>query len=222
MRVHRVDPVQNARNNMVLTQLKAKGIIDKLILNTLNGIPREHFVPVSVLSMAYGDGPVYCDISGRYLFAPQILGIFLQQLNLAPNDKVLVVGGNYGYTATALFEMRCRAYVIESHPILVAKCREKLKKYNAVIESGPLLLGLSEHAPYQAIIIELGLKSVPTAIIDQLQEGGRMAICITTDETDSAKACIFEKKDNILHKVFTTEANMPPCTELIESNNFTF
>ena len=109
-----------------------------------------------------------------------------------------------------------------SHPILVAKCREKLKKYNAVIQSGPLKLGLSEHGPYKAIIIELGLNSIPESIIDQLQECGRVAICINTGGTDSAKACVFEKKANMLQKVFTIEANMPPCTEFIEPEDFTF
>jgi protein-L-isoaspartate(D-aspartate) O-methyltransferase len=222
MRVHRVDPIQNARSNMVFAQLKTNGVIDKLILGTLERVPREHFVPVAVLSIAYGDSPVYCDIPGRYLFAPQTLGIFLQHLNLQADDKVLVVGGNYGYTATVLFEMGCKAYIIESHPILVAKCREKLKKYNAVIQSGPLKLGLSEHGLYKAIIIELGLNSIPEPIIDQLQECGRVAICINAGETASAKACVFEKKANMLQEVFTIEANMPPCTEFIEPEGFTF
>lgn len=222
MRVHRVDPIQNARRNMVLTQLKANGIIDKIILNAFEKIPREHFIPVTVLSAAYGDGPIYCDISGRYLFAPQVLGLFLQHLNLMPNDKILVIGGNYGYTATVLFEMGCIAYIVESHPILVSKCREKLKKYNATIHSGPLKTGLRENGPYKAIIVEIGLNSIPECIIDQLQDGGKIAICVTTGEEISAKACIFEKKAKKLHKVFTIDANMPTCTEFNELENFTF
>ena len=222
MRVHRVDPIQDARSNMVLAQLKTNGVFDKLILNTLEKISREYFVPVNSLSIAYGDSPVSCDIPGRYLFAPQTLGILLQHLNLLPDDKVLVIGGNYGYTATVLFEMGCKALVIESHPILVAKCRERLKKYNAVIESGPLKLGLSEHGPYKAIIVEIGLNTVPESVIKQLEEKGRVAICLTMGELDSAKACVFEKKANTLHEVFTIEANMPPCTEFIEPENFTF
>ena len=76
MRVHRVDPIQDARSNMVLAQLKTNGVFDKLILNTLEKISREYFVPVNSLSIAYGDSPVSCDIPGRYLFAPQTLGIF--------------------------------------------------------------------------------------------------------------------------------------------------
>ena len=215
MRVHRVDPIQDARSNMVLAQLKTNGVFDKLILNTLEKISREYFVPVNSLSIDYGDSPVSCDIPGRYLFAPQTLGILLQHLNLLPDDKVLVIGGNYGYTATVLYEIGCKAFVIESHPILVAKCREKLKKYNAVIESGPLKLGLSEHGPYKAIIVEIGLNKIPESVIKQLEENGRVAICLTTRELVSAKA-------NTLHEVFTIEANMPPCTEFIEPEDFTF
>ncbi len=222
MRVSRMDPIKDARSNMVFTQLKPNGVIDKQILNTFEKVSREHFVPVTALSLAYGDSPIYCDIPGRYLLAPQTLGIFFQHLNLLPHDKVLVIGGNYGYTATILFELGCVAYVVESHPILVAKCREKLKKYNAVIQSAPLKLGLAEHGPYKAIIVELGLASIPESVIDQLEENGRIAICLTAGETNAAKACVFEKKVNKLHEVFTIEANMPSCTEFIEPENFTF
>ena len=222
MRVHRTDPIQNARQNMVLAQLKANGVVDPVILNVFETVSREYFIPVTSLSIAYSDSPIYCDISGRYLFAPQILGLFLQHLNLAPNDKILVIGGNYGYTATILFEMKCKAYIVESHPVLVAKCREKLKKYNAVVHSGPLQDGLNKNGPYKAAIIEIGLSTIPECIIDQLQEGGRVSICLTSDKIDSAKACVFEKKSGNLIEVFTIDTNMPRCTEFSEPTRFKF
>lgn len=222
MRVRRIDSVKNARSNMVFAQLKTNGVISKPILNAFENIPREYFVPIVSLPIAYGDSPIYCDVPGRYLFAPQTLGIFLQYLGLSPNDKVLVVGGNYGYTATVLFELKCIAYIVESHPIFVAKCREKLKKYNAVIQNAPLELGLEEYGPYKAIIIELGLSSIPDFVIHQLEENGKLAVCITAAENSLTKACIFEKKDNKLQEVFTIKANMPLCTEFAEPENFTF
>lgn len=222
MRVRRVDPIKNARSNMVCAQLKTNGVINKSILNIFENTAREYFVPVVSLPMAYGDSPIYCDVPGRYLFASQTLGIFLQHLNLSPDDKILVVGGNYGYTATVLFELKCSAYIVESHPILVAKCRERLKKYSAVIQNTPLALGLEEYGPYRAIIIELGLSSIPDFVIHQLEENGKLAICITTAENGLTKACIFEKKNNKLHEVFTTGANMPLCTEFTAPENFTF
>ena len=222
MRVRRIDPIKNARSNMVSAQLKTNGVINKSILSVFENVSREYFVPVISLPMAYGDGPIYCDIPGRSLFAPQTIGIFLQHLNLSPKDKVLVVGGNYGYTATVLFELGCAVYIAESHPILVAKCREKLKKYSAVIQNTPLELGLEEHGPYKAIIVELGLSSIPDFIIHQLEENGKAAVCITAAKKDITKACVFEKKDNELHEIFTIEANMPLCSEFIEPESFTF
>ena len=222
MRVHRLDPVQNARSNMVLSQLKPNGVVDRLILKVIDSVPRENFIPMASLAVAYGDGPIFCDIPGRYIFAPQTLGLFLQSLNLSPDDKVLVVGGNYGYTATVLFELKCMVCVVESQPILVAKCREKLKKHNAVIENAPLNLGLPEHGPYQAIIIEVGLKSLPAAIIDQLEDGGRIAVCITNDESNVSKACVFEKKLDMLRQIISFEANMPLCYESDEPISFRF
>ncbi len=222
MRVHRADPIKDARANMVFAQLKTNGVTDKTILNVLDKVPREHFVPVTSLPLAYGDAPVFCDIPGRYLFAPQTLGLLLQNLNLLPNDKVLVVGGNYGYTATVLLELGCKAYVVESHPILVSKCRDKLKKYHIEIHSGPLKAGFIQQSPYRSIIVELGLSSVPDSLVEQLGEKGRLAICLTASENDCARACVFEKTHDSLTEVFAVEANMPPCTEFIEPEHFVF
>ena len=82
MRVHRLNPIQNARTNMVLSQLKPNGVIDRTILNVLNNVPRENFIPVNSFSIAYADAPIFYDIPGRYIFAPQTFGLFLQNLNL--------------------------------------------------------------------------------------------------------------------------------------------
>ena len=222
MRVYRLDPVQSARNNMVRSQLKPNGVVNRTILNIFNEISRENFVPVSLYAMAYGDATIFCGVPGRYIFAPQTLGLFLQNLNLVPNDKVLLIGGNYGYTATVLTELECQVFVIESQPTLLSKCREKLKKYNTVIESGPLKSGLAEHGPYQAIIIEVGLKEVPNEIVNQLADGGRVALCIVNDVDQLSRAHVFEKKMESLDQVISFEANMPLCLELDESIKFRF
>jgi len=222
MRVHRTDPIKNARQKMVFTQLKANGVTDKMLLNAFEKTPREYFIPITSLSLAYSDSPIYCDITGRYLFPPHILGIFLQHLSLKRNDKVLVVGGNYGYTATILFEIGCIAYIVEPHPILIAKCREKLKKQNIAIESGPLMAGMKENSPYKAIIIELGLISVPDSVVKQLEEGGKIAACIVDNDQGSTKACVFEKTGGMLHKIFSIETNMPMCPEFSETQAFIF
>ena len=222
MRVHRLDPVQHTRSNMVFAQLKVNGVVDKRVLHAIDYVSRENFVPVSALACAYRDGPVACVVPGRYLFAPQTLGLFLQSLKLVPGAKVLVVGGNYGYTAAVLFELGCMAYVVESEPMLVAKCREKLKKYNPVIESRPLNLGLPEHGPYRAIIIEVGLVALPPTLIDQLEEGGRIAVCIANDNAKLSKGCVFEKKAEKLHELLTFEADMPLYNTVDASPSFGF
>jgi protein-L-isoaspartate(D-aspartate) O-methyltransferase len=222
MRVHRLDPVQNARTNMVLSQLKPNGVVDHAILNVLNNVPRENFIPINSFSIAYADAPIFYDIPGRYIFAPQTLGLFLQNLNLAANDKVLVVGGNYGYTATVLFELGCHVFVAESQPIFLSKCREKLKKHNMVIESRQLNLGLQEHGPYQAIVIEVGLKEIPDAVVNQLANNGRIALCLANDASKLSKGFVFQKNSENLDLVVTFEASMPLCPDIEEFEKFQF
>lgn len=222
MRVHRSDAIKDARTNMVSTQLKTNGVIDRAILNVLGSVPREEFVPVIALPLAYGDGPISCDIAGRHLFAPQTLGLLLQHLKLNETDKVLLVVGNLGYTATVLCELRCKTFVVESNPFLASKCQEKLKKYNVPVNQGPLAEGFSDHAPFNAIIIEAGIQAIPEHFTKQLAENGRIAVCLITDNVDFAKACVFEKKQDILLEVFSIEANMPPCDEFSKPEGFNF
>ena len=222
MHVYRLDPIQNARSNMVYSQLKPNGIVDQTILKLFNNIPRENFIPVEAFPMAYGDSSIFYDIPGRYMFSPQTLALFLQNLSLTPNDSVLVIGGNYGYTATLLFELGCKAHVVEPEPTLASKCREKLKKYNCVIESSSLILGAPEYGPYEAIIIEVGLPEIPETIIDQLSDNGRIGICLVDDPSKLSKACVFQKKSDNLCLISSFEANMPPCPDLNKQDQFVF
>lgn len=222
MRVHHTDPIKNARQKMVDNQLKTSGIIDKNVLSAFERVPREYFIPINALPLAYSDSPIFCDITGRYLFAPHTLGNLLQHLSLKKNDKVLIIGGNYGYTATILFEIGCLVYIVESHPILVAKCREKLKKQHIMIQSNPLKEGMKEQSPYKAIIMELSLKSIPDNIIKQLEEKGKIATCIAANDEEPTRACIFEKTDSQLHEIFSIQANMPACPEFNKTAEFVF
>lgn len=209
MHVYRLDPIQNARTNMVLSQLKPNGVFDRKILELFNNIPRENFIPVSAFSMAYGDAPIYYGIPGRYMFAPQTIALMLQNLELMPNDPVLIIGGNYGYTATMIFEIGCKVYVTEPEPQLASKCREKLKKYNCIIESSQLAVGLPEYCPYKAIIAEIGFHEIPETIINQLSENGKIGVCFVNRESQSSKACVFQKKSNKLSLITSFAANIP-------------
>lgn len=222
MHVYRLDAVQNARSNMVCSQLKPNGIVDQKILKIFNEIPRENFIPVVAFPIAYGDSPISFDIPGRYMFAPQTLALFLQHLILTTDDKVLVIGGNYGYTATILCELGCKTYVVEPEPTLASKCREKLKKYNCMIESVALTTGLPEHGPYKAIIIEIGINEVPKIIVEQLEDDGMICACIVNDQLKISKAYVFQKKSKALHLFASFEADMPLCDGLNELDHFIF
>lgn len=46
---------------------------------------------------------------------------------------------------------------------------------NAAVVSGPLAAGMPKHAPYDAIVIEGGVETVPEQLLAQLRDGGRIA-----------------------------------------------
>ena len=46
------------RDRMVSTQIEARGITDSLVLQAMRDVPRERFVPASLVHLAYDDGPL--------------------------------------------------------------------------------------------------------------------------------------------------------------------
>ena len=56
---------------------------------------------------------------------------------------------------------------------LLALCSDVAE--GVIVEEGAMTEGAAEHGPYDVIIIEGGVETMPAALIDQLKEGGRMA-----------------------------------------------
>jgi protein-L-isoaspartate(D-aspartate) O-methyltransferase len=99
-------------------------------------------------------------------------------LQIQPGDKVLEVGTGSGYQAAILCHLGAKVFSIE--------CKRKLflqaKKILTHLHMKPMLLfgdgsvGLPSQAPFQAIIVTAAAPAVPQALIDQLDEGGRLVI----------------------------------------------
>ena len=45
---------------------------------------------------------------------------------------------------------------------------------NVAVVQGPLAEGAAKHGPYDVILIQGGVESVPDALLDQLKDGGRL------------------------------------------------
>jgi protein-L-isoaspartate(D-aspartate) O-methyltransferase len=166
------------RRQMVETQLRRRGIHDERVLNAMLNVPRHEFVPREFMEQAYQDRAL--PIGARETISqPYMVAAMTAACDPEPGDKVLEIGTGSGYQAAILAYLGARVYSIEKNATLADKARATLARlgYSEVeVICGDGTEGYSAAAPYRAILVTAGSPQIPSALIDQLAEGGRLVI----------------------------------------------
>jgi protein-L-isoaspartate(D-aspartate) O-methyltransferase len=174
------DRYENARQNMVATQLKAvgRGIRDARVLEAMGTVPRHEFVPQSQRKNAYRDSPLPIG-HGQTISQPYIVAFMTEKLALKPSDKVLEIGTGSGYQAAILAKLVQDVYSIEIVAPLAKRAKATLAKLgykNVHVRAGDGYKGWPTHAPFDAVIVTCAPDHIPEPLVEQLREGGTMMI----------------------------------------------
>ncbi len=164
-----------ARLNMVEGQLRTNKVTDAAVLDAFLTVPRERFVPASLRGIAYVDNDVPLG-QGRSLMEPMVLARLLQLASVGPSDKVLEIGCATGYATALLARLAASVTALESEPAMAARARTLLRELgsSAKIVDGALAEGWRNDAPYDVILLNGTVGTIPRAVSDQLVEGGRL------------------------------------------------
>ena len=163
---------------MVEQQLRRRGITDERVLDAMARVPRELFVPESVLPHAYDDGALPIG-HGQTISQPLVVATICTLLALEGDERVLDVGTGSGYQAAVLAELAAEVVTIERIPELAEVAREALAEagYADVdVRIGDGSLGVPGRAPFSGIAVAAAAPTVPTALYAQLGEGGRIVV----------------------------------------------
>jgi protein-L-isoaspartate(D-aspartate) O-methyltransferase len=101
----------------------------------------------------------------------------VEALELSGQERVLEIGTGLGYQAAILGTLAREVYSIERLGDLAARARDNLRAAgfdNVVVIVGDGTLGLPGHAPYDAIVVAAAAPAVPSALVEQLIDGGRL------------------------------------------------
>jgi len=173
------DTLEQERTRMVNDQIKARGIKDERVLRAMQTVPRHEFVPLSRRAYAYDDSPQPIGY-GQTISQPYIVALMSELLKIDETSKVLEVGTGSGYQAAILAELVKEVYTIEIIEPLARSAGVVLKKLGydkkATVKFGDGYFGWPEHAPFDAIIVTAAADHVPPPLIQQLKNGGRMAV----------------------------------------------
>ena len=163
---------------MVDAQLRARGVSDPRVLDAMLRVPRHRFVPEAYRSQAYEDHPLPIG-DGQTISQPYIVARMLESLNLTTADKVLEVGTGSGYVTALLAELAAQVFSIERHPALANCARNVLAALgyaNVRVFTGDGTLGLPAEASFDAILVSAAASDLPSALLAQLRDRGRMVI----------------------------------------------
>ena len=192
-----------ARANMVESQVRPNGITDPRILEAMISIAREDFVPHDRRSVAYMDGDILITEekhggAPRYLMEPMIFARLVQLAEIGDDDKVLHIGCGRGYGTAVLSRIAKSVTAIDEDARLAALAGSKLKELgvaNATVEMRQHAGGDAAHGPYDVILIEGRVPVVPSALFDQLKEGGRLVAVVGNDVL--SRAMFFRRDGSI-------------------------
>jgi len=166
------------RERMVKQQIEARGVHDPRVLAAMRSVPREQFVPESVRSQAYADGPLPIG-DGQTISQPYIVALMTELLEVGPGDKVLEIGTGSGYQGAVLGAMGVNVFTIEIRPTLCREAAARLARlgYTSVhVRCGDGYGGWPEEAPFDGIIVTAAPERVPDPLLRQLKVGGHMVI----------------------------------------------
>ena len=168
---------QRGLRNKLVKKLREKGIFDERVLDAVGKVPRHAFFDDALLNHAYED-KAFPIGEGQTISQPYTVAFQTEKLKIQPGDKVLEIGTGSGYQAAILVEMGAKVYTIEYNRKLFERTRDflPLLGYKPYFFFGDGSKGIPAKAPYNKIIVTAGAPVVPTALTDQLAEGGILLI----------------------------------------------
>lgn len=213
-----------ARKAMIDSQIRPNKVIDEAVIAAFATVPREEFVPKSLQDVAYVDEDITLP-GGRYMVEAMIMGRMIQSLELKPTDNVLLIGAATGYSAAILSHLCASVIAIDNRTAAVEKAQDNLNKLeigNVAVLKNKLTEGYPAEGPYDAIIIEGGVETMPDALLAQLANDGRAVAVWRTSPRAQGEASIWTKSAGAATRRALFNAHVPTLTEFQAKSEFAF
>lgn len=167
----------NRRTMMVDTQVRPSDVTKFPIIDAMLSVPREVYVPDQLREAAYMGEHV--ELGGdRVILEPRTFAKMLEALDVQPDHTVLDLGCGLGYSTAILARLADFVAGVEDDEDLASEAQSILSENgvdNAAVMAGNLTEGAAKSGPYDIIIAQGAVEEVPSSILDQLREGGRIA-----------------------------------------------
>ena len=173
---------QLARRNMVDYQIRCCKVLDPAILDLIESMPRENFVPENVRSLAYMEGhvPLPCN---QEMLTPLQEASILQSLMLDGSERVLEIGAGTGFLTAMLGMMADEVVSCEIHQELADTAKQNLENHGVGNAAVVTINAMDDQAvasapelaePFDVIILGAAVKAIPPHFEAMLKDGGHL------------------------------------------------
>jgi protein-L-isoaspartate(D-aspartate) O-methyltransferase len=190
------------RSRMV-ERLREQGIKDAIVLAAMDSVPRHLFVDQALESRAYEDTALPIGF-GQTISNPYIVARMAELARHGEHGhghelgRVLEIGLGCGYQAAVLGKLAREVISMERIAALVGKTRPRLRQLrinNVKPKHGDGMTGARDFAPFDAIVIAAAFAEVPSELLSQLADGGRIVMPLgSTTQT----LCVIERQGETL------------------------
>jgi len=167
---------QLARHNMVVQQIRPCKVNDLPLLDLLESVPRESFVPADCEGLAFADTEIPLG-HGQHMMKPLLEANMLQALDVKPTETVLEIGTGSGFITAMLAKSARHVHSIEINPelsVAAAHNLEQLGIVNVSLEVGDACTKNSSTDAYDVIAVTGSMPLLEERFQHCLKVGGRL------------------------------------------------
>lgn len=213
---------QQARFNMIEQQIRTWEVLDPVVLNLLQQVPREDFVPARYMGLAFADLEIPIGF-GQVMLSPKLEARMLQALQLSKNDLVLEIGTGNGYMTALLAKLSKEVHSVELEPDLSSAAAQRLVAHgisNIILEVGDAARGWGNNK-YDVIVLTGSIPELPTLFEQQLNTGGRL-LAVVGDAPVMEAVLVTCVSPGVYRRETLFETCIPPLENAAQPERFHF
>lgn len=215
--------IEQARFNMIEQQIRTWEVLDQTVLDLINEIHREDFVPDSYQNLAFADIRIPIGHE-QTMMTPKVEARLLQTLELEPDESVLEVGTGSGYLSALLAKSAGQLKTIDIHADFTAAARSRLESHainNVELETTDVYQMLDDKQQYDVLVLTASLPRMDERFFNLLKNGGRMFAIIGESPVMEARLITKQTASSWSYEGLF-ETDLPAMIGALENEHFQF
>jgi protein-L-isoaspartate(D-aspartate) O-methyltransferase len=215
--------LEQARVNMVESQVRTWEVLDQSVLDLLLVVKREEFVPEKYRALAFADMEIPLG-HGEFMLSPKLEARMVQELGIRKTDKVLEIGTGSAYVTALCARLGGQVVSVERIAEFTQSAARKLAGHglqNVQLVTGEASPGWAALAPYDVILATGSLPCLPPELQEQLAPGGRLLAVIGEPPVMTA-TLVTRVSGQAFNAVGLFETSIPPLRNVRQPERFVF